>query len=180
MVEVVNIVASGHVGRELDLGALYTDLNIPNKIYEPESSPGLQLRFEPDGPVIIIYSTGTYTIMGATTEEEVDETYDAFIYALSKLEIKVREIDQRPEISNLICKDYLERELNLPALTIALDMERVEYEPEQSPFVYYWPEKFDCLITIPANGEVIITGVTTTEQAERAFEHLQDQIESLI
>jgi transcription initiation factor TFIID TATA-box-binding protein len=84
-----------------------------------------------------------------------------------------------PEIKNLICKGDLGREINLDALVIALGMQNAEYEPEQSPFVYYWPEKADCLITIPSNGQCIITGVGTLQEAEEAFELSKKRIEQL-
>lgn len=180
MVEVVNVVASGHIGRELDLCALQTDLNTYEKIYEPESFPGLQLRFEDGGAVLILYSTGAYSIMGAKSEEDLEKIYDALARAVGAVGINIRDADKRPEVRNLICKADLGREFDLSTLTIGLGLENVEYEPEQSPFLYYWPEKVDCLITIPTNGEVVITGIEMEEQAEQAFAHLQNRIDELL
>lgn len=180
MVEIVNVVASGHIGREFDLAALQTDLDTYEKIYEPERSPGLQLRFEDEGAVVILYSTGSYNIMGAKSEEDLERIYSALARTVGEIDIDITAAGKRPEIQNLICKADLGRELDLSALTIGLGLENVEYEPEQSPFLYYWPEDIDCLITIPTNGEVIITGVEMEEQAEQAFAHLQTRIDDLL
>jgi transcription initiation factor TFIID TATA-box-binding protein len=179
MVEIVNIVASGHFGREFDLGPLSVDLDAVWTQYEPETFPGLQVRFESNGPVMILYSTGTYTIMGAKSELQLTNLHEQVSAALTELGIEVDFKGSCPEIRNLICKGDLGREVNLEALVIGLGMENTEYEPEQSPFVYYWPEDLDCLITIPTNGEIIVTGVEQIEIANEALEHLQTKIESL-
>lgn len=180
MIKVVNIVASGHVGRELDLGALQTDIDAHEKIYEPERFSGLQLRFKEESAVLILYSTGAYSIMGAKSEGDLKRIYNALTRAVDDIGIDITGAGERPEVRNLICKADLGREVDLSALTIGLGLENVEYEPEQSPFLYYWPEEIDCLITIPTNGEVIITGVEMEEQAEQAFAHLQNQIDELL
>jgi transcription initiation factor TFIID TATA-box-binding protein len=98
---------------------------------------------------------------------------------LGDLGISYDSEEGQPEVQNLICKDRLDREIDLYALVIALGLENVEYEPEQSPFVYYWPADADCLITIPTNGQCIITGVRTLAEAEAAFNNLKDRIEQL-
>lgn len=180
MVEIVNVVASGHIGREFDLAALQTDLNAYEKIYEPERFPGLQLRFKDEGAVLILYSTGAYSIMGAKSEEDLERIYDALARSVGEIGIDITAAGKRPEVRNLICKADLGREIDLSALTIGLGLENVEYEPEQSPFLYYWPEEIGCLITIPTNGEVMITGVEMEEQAEQAFAHLQNRIDELL
>jgi transcription initiation factor TFIID TATA-box-binding protein len=179
MVEVVNIVASGHFGQEIALRPIYTDLNSFDKKYEPEQFPGLQIRFDDDNTVLTIYTTGSYTIMGAETRAEINEIYDAFIGRISDLGVDLSDTSEPPKVRNLICKANIEQNLNLSMLTIGLGMESVEYEPEQSPFIYYRPQEFDCLITIPANGEVIVTGVKTLDQAEKVFNHLVNRIEEL-
>lgn len=179
MIDIVNIVATGDVDKEFDLEALYIDLDFPQKVYNPETVPALQLRSEQDGPVIILYSSGAYNIMGARHKREIDELYSILISSLENLGIQ--DINRtNPEVRNLVCKANLGREVDLSALTVALGMEQVEYEPEQSPFVYYWPDSLDCLITIPTNGQVIITGVKTRQEAKQAFAHLQDRIASVL
>lgn len=179
MVEVVNVVASGRIGRELDLAALQPDLNVYEKIYEPERLPGLQLQFEEEGAVLILYSTGAYSIMGAKSKEDLREIYNALDRATSEIDIDITADSKRPEVQNLICKADLGQEIDLSTLSIKLGLDNIEYEPEQSPFLYYWPGEIGCLITIPTNGEIIITGVEMEEQAEQAFVHLQNRIDEL-
>lgn len=177
MVNVVNVVASGTLGRELDLRNLSDDLPSSITTYEPEVFAGLQVKFDDDGPVLIAYSTGSYVIMGGKSEDQINETYDRFLDLLSELGVRFDAGQKRPVVKNLICKGSIEQEVDLNALTILLGMEQTEYEPEQSPFVYYWPAKLDCLLTIPSNGEVIVTGVTQTTEAEEAIAYLREQLD---
>lgn len=177
--DIVNIVASGNLGMGLDLHALYEDLDVENVQYEPELFPGLQIRFAQEGPVIILFSSGSYTVVGVKIEEQVKNLYRRLNKALRKLEIDYNLKKGEPEIQNIICKGELGREIDLNALVVALGLENVEYEPEQSPFVYYWPGKADCLITIPTNGQCIVTGVKTLEEAEETFDNFQEQVDRL-
>lgn len=178
MVNIVNLVATGDLGRECDLRALSEDLDLPSLKYEPETFPGLQIRLESEGAFMALFFSGTYTITGVTSESEMENFVSKVINEIEALGLKIEDINP-PEIKNLVCKGDLKREFDLSALTLALGVERTEYEPEQSPFVYYWPEEVDCLITIPSNGEVIITGVQTRSDAEDAFNYLREKIQSL-
>ena len=176
---IVNIVASGKLGVELDLNALYEDLDVEEVQYEPEQFPGLQIRFVEDGPIIILFSSGSYTVVGAKTHDQVQNLYNRLNEVLQELGLDYDPNESSPEIKNLICKGNLGREIDLDALVLALGLENVEYEPEQSPFVYYWPEDTDCLITIPTNGQCIITGITTLGEAEEVFRAFVVRIEQL-
>jgi transcription initiation factor TFIID TATA-box-binding protein len=178
-VKIVNIVASGKLNREFDLEPLSAEIDAFEVQYEPETFPGLLIRFEEEGSVVIIFSSGSYTMMGMNSHIELDNLFNRFMNSLSKLGIEVSAKDSPPTVQNLICKGQLEREVDLESLTIELGLENIEYEPEQSPFLYYWPDSYDCVISIPTNGEVIITGVQDVEDAEEAFNHLKGLVESL-
>ena len=178
MVKVVNIVASGDLGREYDLGALSEDLDMPHIQYEPETFPGLQVRSQLDGGVMSIFSSGKYTVTGVKSEPELESLYNNVTNSIKKLDSDGVNSDL-PEIRNLVCKGRLKRELNLPPLSVALGKDHTEYEPEQSGFIYYRPEEVDCLITIPSNGQVSITGIEKKRDAELAFSQLKTKIESL-
>ncbi|AUX08931.1 transcription initiation factor TFIID TATA-box-binding protein [Halalkaliarchaeum desulfuricum] len=174
---VVNVVSSGQLGRELDLPELASALSdlSADAEYHPETFPGLTIRFDSSNYIIVVYSSGSYVIMGASSEEEVTNAYERFLRILDKLDIETK--PEEPTVANLICKENLEIEIDLNALVLKLGFENAEYEPETSPFVYYWPDGFDCLITIPSNGEVIVTGVTDESVAERAIDELRGLID---
>lgn len=180
MVEVVNVVASGDLQQELDLDHLVQDLDVLKREYTPDIHPGLHLRFDEEGPLLTLYRSGSYVIMGAKTQEAVDEVFSQLQRAFDGLGIEISSTGTTPTIQNIICKDYLDREVNLSALAVELKLENVEYEPEQSPFLYYWPEEYDCVLSIPANGQVVVTGILTKEEAQATFTHLKERIDTLL
>lgn len=67
MVEIVNIVASGSLGIELDLENVYGDIGPIGK-YDPKKYPGMYFRFEEDAPLITLYRTGKYIVTGADSK----------------------------------------------------------------------------------------------------------------
>jgi transcription initiation factor TFIID TATA-box-binding protein len=69
MVGVVNVVASGSLGIELNLERVAEDLG-SNAEYDPDKYPGMYLRFAEDGPLITVYRTGKFIITGADSKEE--------------------------------------------------------------------------------------------------------------
>lgn len=176
--DIVNIVASGDIGRELDIETLSTELGTYETEYNPETFPGLLIRFKEDGPVVIVFESGSYTMMGVNKRQDIYKLYDRFANKLLDLGIEFPIEESRPTVQNLICKGQLGKEVNIDTLTIRLGLENIEYEPEQSPFIYYWPNEYDCLITIPANGKIMITGIRKIGTAEKAFQHLRELADS--
>lgn len=178
--DIVNVVASGHLGREFDITAVKLDLSqLQSPIdleYNPENFHGLIIRFSSEDFVVILYTSGSYVIMGASSKKEVVDAHKRLVNLLLELDIEVG--SNSPTISNIIWKENISLSINLDTLLIKLGFETAEYEPETSPFLYYWPEGFDCLITIASSGELIITGTTDVELAKGAVSHLLDVLNS--
>lgn len=178
MVQIINIVASGDLGREFDLASLSEDLDLPHIQYDPETFPGAQLRLSPEGAVMTVFSTGSYTITGVQTDAELRSVFTEIVSSINDI-LSKSVSPEYPVVGNLACKAALEKELDLAAVSIGLGIEHTEYEPEQSPFVYYRPNDTNCVITIASNGQVVITGIKEKREAEQAFSHLQAKIDCL-
>jgi transcription initiation factor TFIID TATA-box-binding protein len=177
---VVNVIATGDLGIELDLEALYNDLEEVNVKYEPEKFSALQVRFDQEGPVIMLFSSGSYNIVGVKEISNIENIYDSLKRTLENKGISCENEESTPEVQNIICKEDLGGEIKLEILPATLGLENTEYEPEQSPFVYYWPEEDDCLITIPHSGECMITGIRTVDEAEKAFYNFKQKAQPII
>jgi len=75
-IEIQNIVASGELGRTIDLDkAAYM---LGKAMYEPEQFPGIIHRMSEPKVVILLFSTGKFVCVGAKKEEEIPD-------AISKL-----------------------------------------------------------------------------------------------
>lgn len=64
MVNIVNIVASGDLGIELDLEKVAKDIGSIAE-YDPQNYPGMYLRFKEDAPLVTLYRTGKFIVTGA-------------------------------------------------------------------------------------------------------------------
>lgn len=178
MVEVVNVVASGSLGLELDLEAIANDLD-DIVDYDPDKYPGAYFRFGNSAPLITLYRTGKYIITGANSEEEAHTIREEFLNILSGHEILPSADDDWFQMQNYVCMSEIGESLNLNALAIGLGLEVTEYEPEQFPGLVYRPTDHDCVLLVFGSGKVIITGATTIEGAELAFRELKYRIEDL-
>jgi transcription initiation factor TFIID TATA-box-binding protein len=177
MVEVVNVVASGSLGVELDLEAIADDLDIVD--YDPDKYPGAYFRFGDSAPLITLYRTGKYIITGAGSEEEAYTTREEFLNTLSGHQILPTAEDDWFRLQNYVCMSEVGENLNLSALAIGLGLEVTEYEPEQFPGLVYRPAEHDCVLLVFGSGKVIITGATSIQAAEAAFQSFEEQIMEL-
>lgn len=179
MVEIVNIVASGYLGIELDLEKVARDIGSISE-YDPNKYPGVYFRFEDNSPLITLYRTGKYIVTGAESKNEVYSIRDSFLDLLSNEEMIEDANDEWFRIQNLVCTAELGQSLNLNSLAIGLGLECTEYEPEQFPGLIYRPEGFDNVVLLFASGRVVITGSSNLDTAEQTFKRLRDNVANLI
>jgi transcription initiation factor TFIID TATA-box-binding protein len=172
MVEVVNILATGNLSREIDLGQL--EKNLSHSKYKPADFPGLIFRPTLNG-TIILFSSGKYSITGVTDEDTIRKLEDNLQESLTELGISLNDV-LLANVQNIVCTGNIERELDLSRLSICLGLSNIEYEPEQSPFLVYRPEKENCVMTIASTGKTVITGIKEEMEAEQSFENLLNKI----
>ncbi|WP_435345712.1 TATA-box-binding protein [Haloarchaeobius sp. HRN-SO-5] len=178
MVSVVNVVASGSLGIELDLETVARELSEVVD-YDPEKYPGAYFRLDDSAPLITVYRTGKYIITGADSADESSATRSEFLRLLTDQSILPKAEDEWYKIQNYVCMEDLGQQLNLSALAIGLGLEFTEYEPEQFPGLVYRPMDHDSVMLIFGSGKVIITGTTDVVSAEEAIAGLLEQIDSL-
>ena len=168
MVEVVNVVASGSLGVELDLEAIAGDLD-DIVDYDPDKYPGAYFRFGDSAPLITLYRTGKYIVTGANSEKEAHTIRGEFLNILTDHGILPSAEDEWFQVQNYVCISDIGENVNLSAIAIGLGLEVTEYEPEQFPGLVYRPPDHDCVLLVFGSGKTIITGAKNIEAAEEAF-----------
>lgn len=178
MVEIVNVVASGSLGVELDLDIIAQEL--PEVVdYDPNKYPGAYFRFGESQPLITLYRTGKYIVTGADSEVKANTTREDFLRLLESYSILSVPEDEWFRVQNYVCMADVGQSPNLSALAIGLGLEVTEYEPEQFPGLVYRPPEHECVLLVFGSGKVVITGATTTTIAEDAFSDLRNRIDQL-
>ena len=176
--KLVNVVGGSDLNQELDLAELHNDL-VGNEIrYEPEVWAGLYVRFEEDQPAILVFSSGKYNIAGADSVEELKKIDRIFRSRLTELGIEFEE--NIFDIRNQVYLCQYESEFDLNTLAIGLGMENTEYEPEQFPGIFYDIPTEKGTFLIFRTGKVVLTGVRTWKEAERALSTLFKKFDKLL
>lgn len=178
MPEIVNVVASGSLGRELNLRPIVEDINaieISSQGSEYKT-PTAYIRQYEDRPLVALYESGSYHISGAKSVEEAEESKNWLIDELDRM--GVEDVDETFAIKNVVIVADLEESVNLNKLVIQFGLEQVEYEPEQFPGMVYRPDEKDSVFLIFASGRVIIPGSSSAEIGFEAFDWLVDKIQT--
>lgn len=166
-IEVVNIVISASLGKEIPLEKMAALL--PNTEYNPEQFPGLVLRIKEPKSSALIFSSGKIVCTGAKSMDKVKEAVRKIIKAISKIGIKIK---QFPEISiqNIVAAGYIGMDLNLNKL--AMTLENIEYEPEQFPGLVYKIPEANATFLLFSNGQIVCTGTKSAKEVEQVVYEL--------
>jgi transcription initiation factor TFIID TATA-box-binding protein len=178
--EIASTMGSGSLGRELDLRRLADELR-------ENAGPGFEDNFTSEGMVTIylgnsspaytLYRTGSFQIRGAKTEADLKEAESRLRTLLSDVGVEIPDYEFRHATSVFV--GTLDTDVNLEALTIALGLERTEYEPEQFPAIVYRPPEFAVTLLVFSTGKVIVGGTTDREEAKSALQTVEGEIATL-
>lgn len=175
-VQTKNLVLSGTLDGEYDLDIVVDDLPVDATSYEPDKFPAIVYRFANRSASVLLFTSGKIICTGVDEENAGIQAIDDFLGILEG------DIERPPlEIQNLVCNASLfedDRQLNLPAVVVALGLENAEYEPEQFPACIYKIDDPSAAFLIFTSGSVVITGTTTITEAEEAFDILQDKLDN--
>jgi len=82
-------------------------------------------------------------------------------------------------IQNIVASADLGQELNLNAIAMSLDLENIEYEPEQFPGLVYRLSDPKVVVLLFGSGKLVITGGKRPEDAEIAVEKIKNELINL-
>ena len=149
--KIVSVIASGDLHQQVPFERLP---ELPAATYNPEVYHGAYILLSLGKATI--YRSGKYIIYGLATLDEVDTSYREFLTLISPI------IDPAPasppEVRSIAGMDDFQTEIPLSWLVVALQMERVKYEPEQLPGLIYRGDTGAALVF--SSGKVILAGKT--------------------
>src|SRR3989344_826290 len=165
--KIQNIVATTSLEKPIPLTKLARTQ--PNTEYNPESFPGVILRVKEPKSAVLVFSSGKLVCTGTKSAAQVRQVIDAVIKQLKKINVK---IETKPKITvqNIVASGSIDLKLNLNFL--ALEMENVEYEPEQFPGLVYKLSNPTATFLLFSNGKLVCTGTKNKEQLEESMDQL--------
>lgn len=174
----VNLVGSLRLERELDLSALSLDLDATE--YHPETYQSMIYRpFEERSVSILTPSSGRLAIVGAKSKQELIDAVEEFLEAINELGIETDKKSGDILIQNVVVNYDFDREFDLSVVSVALDLNNIEYEPEQFPGLIYRSQSVNATVLVFASGKVVITGAKTYLDAIQACDELHNQLEGI-
>lgn len=177
--EVVNVVGSGDINRELDLEQVARDADVYEANYE-EGTGSVFLKVNEGSGLVILYRSGKYIVRGGKEFEKLYRTNDEFLEVLQDLGVIEESHNPSFGINNLVFVGDLGHTVELEALVIQLGLENAEFEPEQFPGLVYRPEEFDCVLLVFGSGKVSITGSDDVDEAVEAFRFLEQEVDNVV
>ncbi len=173
---IVNLVASANLNATLDLYNLA--ITIPGIEYEPEQFPGAILKLKEPKVSMLLFKNGKVICSGASNEREIGLA----IFKASKL---IHEIQKSVKIQksakytvvNLVATANLNVTLDL--FKIAMDLDNVEYEPEQFPGAILRIHEPKITLLLFKNGKLICAGAKREEFLKKGLKKASELIKSV-
>lgn len=172
LTSVENVVTLATFDREFDIDTLADDVEC---IEPPTEDFTAAIYRPPENGAALIFRGGNVTITGADSIATAEETFDQLLAEFDRLNLEYTTPDT--EIKNLVGSARITDHVNLLAVSVAMGLEHVEYEPEQFPGLIYRIDKFDSVVLLFPNGKLVVTGVVERELLDQSVRHLKQELQ---
>lgn len=176
---VVNVVGGGSISRELDLRQLSLDFPEGTVEYNPESFAAVVVKYKNPKATVMIYSSGKYSLAGASSVEDAQTINNKFIRDLSNL-LNCSLEDREFEVRYIVVTADFGAPLDLNSAFIILGSDNTEYEPEQFPALFYRPSDENWFCSIFGSGKIVINGCRNVDEAKLASQRLKEDLSDIM
>ncbi|OPX67996.1 MAG: TATA-box-binding protein 2 [Methanoregulaceae archaeon PtaB.Bin056] len=175
--KIENIVASGAIADAIDLA------EVSGKIEHCELNqkrfPGAVFRMENPKIASLIFSSGKVVLTGIRDQESLKKGLSLIISAMKGAGVKTYP-EPRVGITNIVCSYDIGKNINLNKVVITLNLENIEYEPEQFPGLVYRIRDPKIVALLFSSGKIILTGGKTLEEIKRGLDFLEQKIGGIL
>ncbi len=163
---IVNLVALANINHTLNLYDLAAGMNEVE--YEPEQFPGAVLKLRKPKVSLLLFRNGKIIVSGAKNEKEILTGIKNALKLVHKIqpEVKIRRKTDY-EIVNMVASARLNKNLDL--FELALELDNVEYEPEQFPGAIMKLADPKSSFLLFLNGQMICAGVKNEGDLRKAL-----------
>ncbi len=175
--KIENIVASGVIADSIDLAEV--SRKIPSCELNTKRFPGAVYRIEKPKIASLIFSSGKVVLTGIRDKDALDEGLRLIISSLKKAGVKTFK-EPRVAITNIVCSYDIGKYINLNKVVITLNLENIEYEPEQFPGLVYRIRDPKIVALLFSSGKIILTGGKNLEDIKKGLDFLEQKLESIM
>jgi len=175
--KIENIVASGAVADSIDL------VEISKKIASCELNtkrfPGAVYRIEKPKIAALIFSSGKVVLTGIRNDQALHDGLGVIMATLKEAGVNTYDVP-RVAVTNIVCSYDIGKYINLNKVVITLNLENIEYEPEQFPGLVYRIKDPKIVALLFSSGKIILTGGKNLEDIKRGLDFLEQKLESIM
>ena len=177
MSEIVNMVASTQLTESIDLYEVSDTLNID---YEAEQFPGMVYRVADPKVCILLFRSGKAVVTGAKSKEAVEKGLNILIDDLTANGFEMWPFNPEDiSLENIVVTYNHGDVLDLTSLSLHMQFDKTEYEPEVFPGLIYRIDEPKSVCLVFSSGKCVITGCKSEEDANEATDHLIDQLNTM-
>lgn len=175
VLRIQNVVATVRVATVLNLDELAK--RIPGAEYDKKKFPGLVLRLSSLKVAALVFTPGKIVLTGMPHPDVLPAAFSCVLEALRTAGAEIELFDP-PRVVNIVSSGTFGDGVALQRLAIAMNLERIEYEPEIFPGLVYRVADPKGVALVFGSGAFVITGARTEDQAARltaVIKHAIDQ-----
>ena len=173
---VQNVVAVARVANALPLAELAATL--PGAEYPKKNCPGLIIRLPGSRAACRVYGSGRVVFTGLGAVDQLEAALASVVALLRAAGNEVLEPATDARVVNLVASGNLGRKIGLRRLALALDLERVEYDPEISAALVFRARAGGTALVF-ASGAIVVMGARSVEQARAVAAEVRDVIDAM-
>ena len=174
--KIENIVASGVISDSIDLVELAE--KVKGCELNKKRFPGAVYRINNPKIACLIFSTGKIVLTGIRNEKALKDGLAIVMKSLKKAGIATHKVPE-VAITNMVCSYDIGKQINLNKVVVMLNVENIEYEPEQFPGLVYRIKDPKIVALLFSSGKIILTGGKTIEDIRRGVDVLEQTLEGI-
>jgi transcription initiation factor TFIID TATA-box-binding protein len=175
--KIENIVASGVIADAINLEEV--SQKIDNCELNTKRFPGAVFRIENPKMASLIFSSGKVVLTGLRNREDLQKGLNIVVQALKDSGMDTYDVPL-VKITNIVCSYDIGKYINLNKVVITLNLENIEYEPEQFPGLVYRLEDPKIVALLFSSGKIILTGGKNMEDIRRGLDVLEARLENIM
>ena len=175
--KIENIVASGVIADSIDL--MEVSKKVKNCELNTKRFPGAVYRIEKPKIASLIFSSGKVVLTGIRDKQALTDGLNIIMKSLKSAGVKTHK-EPKVAITNIVCSYDIGKYINLNKVVITLNLENIEYEPEQFPGLVYRIKDPKIVALLFSSGKIILTGGKNLEDVKKGLDFLEQKLESIM
>jgi transcription initiation factor TFIID TATA-box-binding protein len=175
--KIENIVASGIVANSINL------VDVSGKIKNCELNtkrfPGAVFRLDRPRIASLIFSSGKVVLTGIRDTRALEEGVEILVRSLREAGVDTFR-QPRVSITNIVCSYDIGKPINLNKVVITLNLENIEYEPEQFPGLVYRIADPKIVALLFSSGKIILTGGKNLQDIRLGLNVLEQRLSHIL